>query len=256
MSTSHESFDIRERVLRAAASLFERGETPSIATIAEAAGVSRTTFYRAFASREELLRALAIAPEPETRTRLLEVALDLLSRDGLNGLSMDEVADQAGVSRATLYRLFPGKRALFEELIREYSLFDRIAETVEQSFDDPPEEVMRRVASHFAALYRQRQGVFRTFAFELTGSRIGADVGGAFAVAERALASLIRYVQRQMELGRLRRTDPVLALQAYLGALLIHVMTRPLGEERFGIRAPLDDALAALVALWLNGMRP
>jgi hypothetical protein len=75
-------------------------------------------------------------------------------------------------------------------------------------------------------------------------------------LAERALASLIRYLQRQIELGRLRRTDPVLALQAYLGALLMHVMTRPLAEERFGVRMPLDDALAALVALWLEGMRP
>jgi AcrR family transcriptional regulator len=243
-------------VLRAAGPLFARGETPSIAEIVAAAGVSRTTFYRAFASREELLRALSLAPGPETRARLLEAALDLLSRDGLAALAMDEVADRAGVSRATLYRLFPGKQALFEELVRQYSPFDRIAETVEQSFDDPPEEVLRRVAIVFATLYRQRQGVLRTLAFELTGMRRATEAGGAWEVAERALASLIRYLRRQMEQGRLRPTDPVLALQAFLGPLLLHVTTRSLAEERFGVRTPLAEALAALVALWLEGMRP
>jgi AcrR family transcriptional regulator len=221
----------------------------------KAAGISRTTFYRAFASREELLRALSLEPEPETRERLLETALDALSRDGLAALSMDEVADQAGVSRATLYRLFPGKQALFAELVKRYSPFERIAETVEEFFDDPPEEVMLQVAVVFARLYRQRRGVFRALAFELTGMGRAADAGGGFAVAERALASLIRYLYLQMELGRLRRTDPLLALQAFLGPLFIHVATRPVAEARFGVRTPVEEALAALVALWLEGMR-
>src|SRR5262249_55600516 len=162
--------------------------------------VSRTTFYRAFTSRDELLRALSLEPGPETRERLLEAALDLLARDGLAALSMDEVAEQAGVSRATLYRLFPGKQALFAELVRGYSPFERIAETVEAFFDDPPEEVMRRIAIHVANMYSQRQGVFRAFAFEMTGMRRATEAGGAVEVAESALASLIRYLQRQMEL--------------------------------------------------------
>jgi AcrR family transcriptional regulator len=256
MSNANESLDIRNRVLRAASPLLARGEMPSISEIVRAAGVSRTTFYRAFTSREALLRALSLEPEPETRERLLETALDLLGRDGLAALSMDGVADQAGVSRATLYRLFPGKQALFAELVKHYSPFERIAETVEQFFGDPPEEVMLRVAIVFATLYRQRRGVFRALSFELTGTRSAAEAGGAFEVAERALASLIRYLQRQMEQGHLRRADPVLALQAYLGPLLIHVMTRPLAEERLDVRTPLEDALTALVALWLEGMRP
>jgi len=255
MSDANETVDIRERVLHAAGPLFARGEAPSISEIVKAAGVSRTTFYRAFSSREELLRALSVEPEPETRDRLLETALDLLSRDGLAVLSMDEVADQAGVSRATLYRLFPGKQALFAELVKRYSPFERIAETVEELFDAPPEEVMLQVAVVFAQLYRQRRGVLRALAFELTGRGSAADPGAGFAVAERALAGLIRYLQRQMELGRLRRTDPLLALQAFLGPLFMHVATRPMAEVRFGVRTPLEEALAALVALWLDGMR-
>jgi AcrR family transcriptional regulator len=242
--------------MAAATTLLARGQTPSVGDVVSAAGVSRTTFYRVFASREELLRALSQEPEPETRERLLESALELLGRDGLAALSMDEVADRAGASRATLYRLFPGKPALLAELVKHYSPFERIAETVEQFSGDPPEEVMQRVAIHFAALYRQRRGVFRALAFELTGMRSATHAEAGVEVVERGLASLIRYLQSQMELGHLRRVDPLLALQSFLGPLVMHVMTRTLTEERFGVRTPLDDALAVLVNLWLEGMRP
>src|SRR5215213_6583119 len=37
-------------------------------------------------------------------------------QDGLGGLSMDELATQAGVSRATLYRLFGSQQHLLHEL--------------------------------------------------------------------------------------------------------------------------------------------
>jgi AcrR family transcriptional regulator len=248
--------DARARLIDAARPLFARGQSPSVGEIVAAAGVSRTTFYRVFASRQALLRSLSVEPEPETRARLLESALEVLDRDGLAALSMDEVADRAGVSRATLYRTFPGKQALFAELVEHYSPFERIEETVEQCFGDPPAHVLRRVAIHIASLARQRRGVFRALAFELTGMRSATEVEGAIEVVQRGLASLIRYLQRQMELGRLRRTDPILALHAFLGPQVVHVMTRPLAEERFGVRMSLEDALAALVDLWLEGMRP
>src|SRR5207249_4010203 len=90
---------------------------PSVAEIAKAAGVSRTTFYRAFPSRAGLLQALDMEPEPGARERVLEVALRLLRTRTLDDLSMDELAVEAGISRANLYRLFPGKAALFRAML-------------------------------------------------------------------------------------------------------------------------------------------
>ena len=39
---------------------------------------------------------------------------------------MDELARAADVSRGTLYRLFPGKAALMEGLLQEYSPFEPV----------------------------------------------------------------------------------------------------------------------------------
>src|SRR5438094_104122 len=64
----------RERIMREATRVLARGGQPSVAEIARAAGVSRTTFYRAFASRAGLLQALELEPEPGARQRVLDVA--------------------------------------------------------------------------------------------------------------------------------------------------------------------------------------
>jgi AcrR family transcriptional regulator len=90
----------------------------------------------------------------------LDAALDLVGRDGLARLSMDELAATAEVSRATLYRLFPGKSALFDELIREFSPWEPVADVIEAMPDGRPEEVMPAVAQAIAEAMRGRLGCF------------------------------------------------------------------------------------------------
>src|SRR5260221_3837606 len=96
----------KQRILGRTRGLLATGERPTVGQIAEAAGISRTTFYREFDSLQALMNALAVEPEPGPRERILEAALDMIGALGLGALSMDDLATQAGVSRATLYRLF------------------------------------------------------------------------------------------------------------------------------------------------------
>ena len=62
----------------AAALLAERGESASMAEIADAAGVSRATLYRYFPSRDALLRGLAEAASAELRERIADAELDTI----------------------------------------------------------------------------------------------------------------------------------------------------------------------------------
>ena len=62
----------------AAAVLAERGESASMAEIADAAGVSRATLYRYFPSRDALLRGLAEAGSSELRERIADAELDTI----------------------------------------------------------------------------------------------------------------------------------------------------------------------------------
>jgi TetR/AcrR family transcriptional repressor of mexCD-oprJ operon len=62
----------------AAAVLAGRGESASMAEIADASGVSRATLYRYFPSREALLRGLAEAASAELRERIADAELDVI----------------------------------------------------------------------------------------------------------------------------------------------------------------------------------
>jgi TetR/AcrR family transcriptional regulator, mexCD-oprJ operon repressor len=63
---------------KAAQVLAERREAASLAEIAEAAGVARSTLYRYFPSRDALLQALAEGAAREIQTRISESRLDVL----------------------------------------------------------------------------------------------------------------------------------------------------------------------------------
>jgi len=66
---------------------------------------------------------VVIAASPENR--VLDAARRCVDRWGLSKLTIDDVATEAGVSRATLYRLFPGgKDVMFDALrVRELQEF-------------------------------------------------------------------------------------------------------------------------------------
>ncbi len=56
------------------------------------------------------------AGDPALRERLLEAAYSCVARFGLGKTTVEDVVKQSGVSRATVYRVFPGGK---DELLRE-----------------------------------------------------------------------------------------------------------------------------------------
>jgi len=86
---------------------------------------------------------------PTTRARILDGAAVAVARHGLAKLEMSDVSAISGVSRGTLYRYFPSRDALLDELARrEGALFrDRMRAAIEQA---PPGAERIRVALEHA----------------------------------------------------------------------------------------------------------
>ncbi|MEO6571075.1 MAG: helix-turn-helix domain-containing protein [Ilumatobacteraceae bacterium] len=85
----------------------------------------------------------------DVETRILDAAKQCCEQWGLDKVTVDDIANAAGVSRATLYRLFPGgKDVLFDALQarQRTEFFDALtAEVVE--FDDFEDLVVRLVVT-------------------------------------------------------------------------------------------------------------
>ena len=231
----------------------------SMDELAAAAGVSRATLYRLFGSQQHLLHELGLTPPPTVRSRILDTALELVGRHGLAELSMDQLAAEAGVSRATLYRLFPGKEALFAALIRSFSPFEPIAAVLEAAGDRPPADVIPAVAHAMATAMDGHLGLLLQLLFELSRDR--PDPHGASKTAVQGMRTLplvSRYLAGQMAAGHLRRMDPDLAFQALAGPIVLHLLWRPPAASQVDGppvgRRPLAEVVDELARVWLRAM--
>jgi AcrR family transcriptional regulator len=182
--------------------------------------------------------------------------------DRLAELSMEELAARAGVSRATLYRLFPGKTALFAELVRRFSPFEPIAAVLETMGDRPPAEVIPAVAHAMATAMDGHIGLLLQLLFEFSRSdpdhHADADFHKNAAHAMRTLPLVAGYLAEQMAAGRLRQMDPVLAVQALAGPIVMHLLMQAPTESQSGlgrgVALPLEEVADELVGIWLSAM--
>ena len=236
----------------------------SMDELAVRAGVSRATLYRLFRSQQHLLHELGLQPSPTVRSRILDTALELVGRHGLAELSMDELAATAGVSRATLYRLVPGKEALFAELVRRFSPFEPIAAVLQTMGERPPAEVIPAIAQAMAAAMDGHIGLLLQLLFEVSRGdpdrHGGADASQDAALAMRTLPLVAGYLDQQMAAGRLRRMDPVLAMQALAGPIVMHLLMQASAHSQpgagHGLALPLEGVVDELVGMWLRAMTP
>src|SRR5438046_9846679 len=115
--------------------------------------------------------------------------------------STDELADRASISRATLYRLFPGKAALFTGLIDTYSPLEPVSRLLAARHADPPSTLMPELAR---TAYRavnsggeNRAGLVRSLFFQVTGLAPETEEAARDAII-KGVGFLALYVTTQM----------------------------------------------------------
>jgi AcrR family transcriptional regulator len=81
------------------------------------------------------------------RQRILNTAIDLFYREGINATGVERLASEASVSKRTLYQHFPSKTAVVEEYLRY------IQQAVEDPIRPGPEAATRTPRERILALF-------------------------------------------------------------------------------------------------------
>jgi AcrR family transcriptional regulator len=246
---------IHRQVVAAARTLLHDDPAAPVARIAREAGVSRATIYRHFGSRDALLTAIRLEPPKPARDRVLEAAADLIGHGGLHSFSMEQLATAAGVSRATVYRLFPTKAALFGEIVRTYSPFEPLLHVLAEHGHRPPREVVPLLTRTFATVAYPRIGIMRGVLLEALAVHPDA-VTGIQPFMPEVLGVLAGYLALHMETGQVRPMHPLLAVQAIMGPIAFHLLSRTLAEQVVGFTMPIDEVVDQLTETILEGLTP
>lgn len=95
--------------------------------------------------------------------QVLEGARAIFMRDGFERASVDDIAREAGVSKATLYAYFPDKGLLFMEVAKGECRRQADDGTAALDLDRPPAEVLTEVAHRLIRFVRSEFGqwIFR-----------------------------------------------------------------------------------------------
>ena len=182
-------------------------------------------------------------PEQDRGRLLCEAAESVFIRDGYAAASMDEVARQAGMSKRTLYQVFPSKAALFEatfsaavaplhldtELEREPDLGIALSGILEAS------------AWHLLSL--RQTAIFRLMISE--GQR-SPELAEALhrVIIGRGASALQRRLATAMRVGQVRLDDAAMAARLLLGMAVGPIQIKML----LGLRDAPDRAEVARVA--------
>jgi TetR/AcrR family transcriptional repressor of mexJK operon len=244
---------IRRQVMGAARQVLRTEPGAPIRRITDRAGISRATFYRHFGSRAALLESVSHEPRPDSRSRILAAAQEMLIRSSLSDLAMDELARAADVSRGTLYRIFPGKAALLQGLIEAYSPFEQVRSIANDHRADPPTVVLPLVARAVVGVAGERLGLLRAVFLEVTAGSETA-LTGMRPVFNATLKVLADYLAAQMALGRVKPMHPLVALQAFIGPIFFHLMTRPVLERMADLPMTAEQAVDDLVQVAIAGL--
>jgi TetR/AcrR family transcriptional repressor of mexJK operon len=206
--------------------------------------------------------ALATLTDEQTANpnvrQIVEAAAHLFMADGYGATSMDAIAREAGVSKATLYAHFTDKASLFAAIIS--SECERKAQILWDDANDRDDmqgmlERMARAAIRFGteaetlAIYRIVVG--ETGRFPELG-RIFYETG-----PRRVLSRLAEYLREASEKGLLEISEPRLAAEQFIGMVRgAHYLRRLLRIEEEPDAPDAERIIESAVDVFLRAYRP
>ncbi len=169
--------------------------------------------------------------DEDARARILQAAIQILESTCFINATADAIAERAGASKATIYRWWPNKEAVFIEALRETT-------AQELPFPDTGDlrEDIRQQLHNFVKLLTGRRG--RTFKAFIAAGQSDPEVAEAFRnlwiKPRRAQTRAV--LERHQQAGRIA---PEIDLECFIDLLYGPFYLRLVGGHR-----PLTPALA------------
>jgi AcrR family transcriptional regulator len=186
-----------------------------------------------------------------SREAVVDAAQTLFLERGFGAVSMDELAEVAGVARRTLYNQFTSKEEIFREMLGRVSaqLEDALPPGIETS--GTVEEVLRLIGRAILKLHRSPEylGFLRMV---VADSRQFPWIAKAFAaVMDPQTERLMRYLVQQTMLGVLDCENPTVAAHQFMG-ILNEFTLWPWMMGRKSLPVPADEVIGEAVRMFLQ----
>ena len=187
------------------------------------------------------------------RERILEAARSLFASRGFDAVTMGDVAEEAGVVRATVFNHFGSKGALVEAITE--GVLDAWAGMLEHALADETTStptLVRALFDHMGFGIEQFHGFYRGVFREIMKIQVGLEEGGvAVRANHRALALLERLIERGQRRGDLEPRFATADLVSSFMSLANGTITHWLYDAASG---SLRERMRSAAGIWLGAV--
>ncbi|MBO9465939.1 TetR/AcrR family transcriptional regulator [Tropicibacter sp. R15_0] len=171
--------------------------------------------------------------------QVLAGAREVFLRDGFEGASVDDIAREAGVSKATLYSYFPDKRLLFMEVASAQCRAQASEALTTIDLTAPPRQILTQAGQMFLHFIYSDMGQ-RMFRICVAEADRFPEIGHEFYHSGPMVMrhAMIEYLSAAVERGDLKIDDMPLAADQF--AELCKSDLHP--KLLFGIQTSFSDA--------------
>jgi AcrR family transcriptional regulator len=190
--------------------------------------------------------------KPETREKLLDTTLDLISAKGYLGTTTREIAQKAGVTELTLFRHFGSKEQLFEEVLKKYTFLPRLKELLPDLEYIPYESALRTLGIRFLETLIERKSMVRIMLSEINVYPDKTKEVHSRFISEmrQTLAGYFRSLRKR---NILRPVSPEIAARAFLGMIFSYFMAEAIIRNRSIVKKEREKIIGEFVDMFVHG---
>lgn len=190
--------------------------------------------------------------QTDTHEKILEAGLRLFSKKGYLGATTREIAREAGVAEVTLFRHFPSKETLLEEVINRYSFLPELKGLLPSLSALLYEDALVVIAKRFLETLTLRKDMIRIMHSEM--HRYPEKIHKIYhAFSDELFKTLASYFDEMRKKGVLRPFHTEFAARAFLGMIFSFFNAQEfLMRKKFG-PVDSDEVIKTFVTIFVNG---
>lgn len=191
----------------------------------------------------------------ESRALILEAAAKLFATRGLANVSVQDIAEAASVSRATVFNQFGSKQLVLDAITaRSLETYRALLHSALADKTTPTPELLRLLFQRMGQGIELNRALYREVFVEIRKVSMGLDQGGASpALRAETFAMLVTIFELGQERGDISLEHTAEALATAYDSLLSGAVIQWLHDQR---RTSLPGLLASLVDVFLIGAAP
>jgi AcrR family transcriptional regulator len=187
-----------------------------------------------------------------TRDKILEASMKLFSKKGFLGATTKEIAREAGIAEITLFRHFPSKENLFEEVLNSYSFLPVLKGLLPEITEMHYEEALTVIAKKFLDTLESRKEMIQIMHSE--AKRYPEKIHRIYhGFIEELIKTLASHFHELQEKGVVRDFDAETAARAFLGMFFSFFNARELHMFKKNKGSDADEIIPEFVSIFARG---